>query len=192
MTIRVRGQQQRARDTRTLILQTAKTLFLARGFDAVSIEEIAKTAGLGKGTVLAHFSEKLNILAVFLAETIDQCVETVANLQQPFFPDRLARALLPLIERLLSDHAYLRLMVSDRVVALELINPSLTQLKFQLSKGLAMSRVTHSSIATELVLASVFDVAIVAFREKALAPDAEVDIGRAIVNRLSFILRDSL
>lgn len=192
MTIRVTGQQQRSRDKRVLILETARTLFALEGFDAVSLEAIARTAGIGKGTVLAHFSEKATILAIFLGETITRCVVEIKQARQPLFPDRVATVLLPLLENLLADHAYLRLMISDRPVALAQIMPGLNELKFELAKALAMSGLAHPAIASELVLASIVDVANSAARQRAADPASNFDIGRALINRLSYILRDPL
>lgn len=192
MTIRVTGQQQRSRNKRILILETARTLFATEGFDNVSLEAIAKNAGIGKGTVLAHFSEKATILAIFLGETIFACVAAVKEARQPLFPDRVATVLLPLLENLLADHAYLRLMISDRPVALAQIMPALNELKFELAKALALSGLAHPAIASELVLASIVDVANSAARQRAAEPGSDFDIGRALINRLSYILRDPL
>jgi AcrR family transcriptional regulator len=192
MSFRVTGQQQRSRDKRALILATARQLFMEQGFDPVSIETIARAAGIGKGTVLAHFSEKATILAIFLAETIDGCISAVRQARQPLFPDRVATTLLPLLEQLLADHAYLRLMISDRPVALAQILPGLDELKFELAKGLAISGLAHPAIAAELVLASIVDVANSAARQRAADPASRFDIGRALLNRLSYILRDPL
>ena len=99
---------------------------------------------------------------------------------------------LPLLENLLTDHAYLRLMISDRPVALAQIMPGLNELKFELAKALTMSGLGHPAIAAELVLASIVDVANNAARQKAADPGVSLDIGRALINRLSYILRDPL
>jgi AcrR family transcriptional regulator len=192
MTARVTGQQERSRQTRILVLETARTLFAAEGFDAVSLEAIAREAGIGKGTVLAHFSEKASILAIVLGESIQRTIEAVQSAKLPLFPDRLANVLMPLLEQLLADHAYLRLMVSDRPVALAQILPALDELKFEMANALAASGLAHPAIATELVLASVLDVANGAARLKLAEPDEPIDAGRALLNRLSYLLRDPM
>ena len=48
--------------TRTSILQAAQDLFLARGFDAVSVREIADKADVSPTTVFAHFPQKEALL----------------------------------------------------------------------------------------------------------------------------------
>lgn len=44
--------------TRTAILEAARDLFLERGFDAVSVREIADKADVSPTTVFAHFPQK--------------------------------------------------------------------------------------------------------------------------------------
>jgi AcrR family transcriptional regulator len=48
--------------TRTAILQAAQDLFLERGFDAVSVREIADRADVSPTTVFAHFPQKEALL----------------------------------------------------------------------------------------------------------------------------------
>ncbi|MEV0133300.1 TetR family transcriptional regulator [Dactylosporangium sp. NPDC050688] len=48
--------------TRALILQAAQELFLERGFDAVSVREIADRADVSPTTVFAHFPQKEALL----------------------------------------------------------------------------------------------------------------------------------
>lgn len=48
--------------TRALILQAAQELFLERGFDAVSVREIADKADVSPTTVFAHFPQKEALL----------------------------------------------------------------------------------------------------------------------------------
>jgi AcrR family transcriptional regulator len=53
-------------EKRPLILQAATEVFAEQGFAAVTVAEIAKRAGIGKGTVYEYFSSKDDLLfAVF-------------------------------------------------------------------------------------------------------------------------------
>jgi len=48
-----------AKDERkTMILQAAGKIFIAKGFEGTKIEDIAKEAGIGKGTVYEYFESK--------------------------------------------------------------------------------------------------------------------------------------
>jgi AcrR family transcriptional regulator len=75
---------------RTQIIEGAREIFLARGFDAASMGDIAKAAGVSKGTLYVYFKNKEELFAaivqceclshaegVFGVDIDDQDVETV-------------------------------------------------------------------------------------------------------------------
>jgi AcrR family transcriptional regulator len=70
--------QQRSEETRTKIIDAAIKLFSTRGFNAASVDDICKEAGISKGAFYHHFESKQ---ALFLAlldgwlETIDAAIE---------------------------------------------------------------------------------------------------------------------
>lgn len=49
--------------TRSAVLDAAKALFVAKGFDATSVDEIARAANCSKGAVYHHFPDKQSIFA---------------------------------------------------------------------------------------------------------------------------------
>lgn len=49
-------------DKRRKIAQSVCVLFIQKGFNSVSISEIAKTAGIGKGTIYEYFTNKEDII----------------------------------------------------------------------------------------------------------------------------------
>ena len=55
------------RDTRQAILDTAKTLFSQRGYNDVSIGEIAGALGISKGNLTYYFKKKEEIMEAILA-----------------------------------------------------------------------------------------------------------------------------
>ena len=57
-------------DKRRQILEGARAVFLAQGFDAASMGEIARTAGVSKGTLYVYFDSKE---ALFEAIAHEQC-----------------------------------------------------------------------------------------------------------------------
>lgn len=54
------------REKRVAILDAARTHFFEKGFDAVTIEGVAATAGVSKMTVYGHFSDKQTLFAAFV------------------------------------------------------------------------------------------------------------------------------
>lgn len=57
------AKQKRAQIARAKIIKAASKMFATQGFDGTKTEDIAKEAGVSKGTVFAHFGDKLYLLA---------------------------------------------------------------------------------------------------------------------------------
>ena len=75
----------RKAQNRAAILAAARTLFTARGFSAVGLEEVAAAAGLTRRTIYAHFPSKVELLVAL----VDHVHRTS---QSPDFGRRLAHA----------------------------------------------------------------------------------------------------
>jgi len=63
-------KDQKAR-TRSTILQAARDLFAARGYEAATMRELATRAGVAVGTINLHFADKTSLLAAALDEDIE-------------------------------------------------------------------------------------------------------------------------
>lgn len=61
-----------AKNTREQILQNAKMLFTLHGYNAVSIQDIAKECGISKGNLTYYFSKKEQILEALLDASADE------------------------------------------------------------------------------------------------------------------------
>lgn len=70
-----RRRQARGEATRLKVLKTAETLFKAHGFDATSMSDVAKGAGVGVGTLYHHFPDK----RALLLDLIDRLGDRVAS-----------------------------------------------------------------------------------------------------------------
>lgn len=72
--------------TRKAILDAAITLFTRKGFDKTSIEELAKEAGIGKGTVYTYFKTKSDILKAFCEDELEFVHAELARKANPDTP----------------------------------------------------------------------------------------------------------
>jgi AcrR family transcriptional regulator len=74
--------------TRSAVLDAAKALFVAKGFEATSVEDIAKLSESSKGAVYHHFSDKKELFAeVFRASEaaiIQTTVESMVESAPPW------------------------------------------------------------------------------------------------------------
>jgi AcrR family transcriptional regulator len=84
--------------TRSLIMERARILFSRRGFDAASMEDIARQVGIRKASLYAHFRGKQAIFREVFASVLDEYARflggTLASLSgQALLKDRLASLL---------------------------------------------------------------------------------------------------
>ncbi|MEZ6232811.1 MAG: helix-turn-helix domain-containing protein [Phycisphaerales bacterium] len=63
-----RTQKQRRETSRAAILAAAREAFMDRGFDAVSLQEIVKGAGMTRGALYHQFSDKAAVLRAVVQE----------------------------------------------------------------------------------------------------------------------------
>lgn len=69
IVINSRGRRERKKlEIRARILEAAIELFSRRGLEAVTVEEVAEAADIGKGTVYNYFSTKEDIVVAFMAD----------------------------------------------------------------------------------------------------------------------------
>jgi AcrR family transcriptional regulator len=65
------------------ILEAAGTLFIAQGYGAVSMDAIAKAAGVSKATLYAHFASKDRLFATIIGGACQQNLVASAFLPDP-------------------------------------------------------------------------------------------------------------
>lgn len=81
---------------RTLLLDAARRLIAERGADAVSMDDIAAAAGVGKGTVFRRFGSRARLMMVLLDEDERRLQQAFLFGPPPLGPDA------PPLERLLA------------------------------------------------------------------------------------------
>jgi AcrR family transcriptional regulator len=60
------------RDLKTCILSEANRLFVGRGYNAVSMREIAEVCGVSKAALYYHFRDKENLFIALLEDYLDE------------------------------------------------------------------------------------------------------------------------
>jgi AcrR family transcriptional regulator len=58
------------RDTRTVILSTARELFMSQGYAATSMRQVARRTGIAKATIYHYFKDKRDLMEQLVAEAI--------------------------------------------------------------------------------------------------------------------------
>lgn len=72
-------REEKKRKTKKAILAAAIELFGRYGFEQTSIEQLAKAAGVGKGTVYSYFATKREILQAFYEDELEYVHEQLAS-----------------------------------------------------------------------------------------------------------------
>jgi TetR/AcrR family transcriptional repressor of mexJK operon len=95
---------------RRQVLDAATELFMAQGYGAVSMDAVARTAGVSKATLYAHFPSKDALFATIVRDR-----GLINQLDNSLFPDHVAnlRATLEAIGRRI-----LRFMLQERTLAI--------------------------------------------------------------------------
>jgi AcrR family transcriptional regulator len=65
------------------VLDAARRLFMARGYEAATIRDIAAEAGLSTGAVFASFQDKTDLFNAVMAEDFQRLIEGLRQGEQP-------------------------------------------------------------------------------------------------------------
>lgn len=75
------GHERRKNATRALVLSAAGRLVDDSGADALSLDEIAASAGISRATLFNHFHSRDELLAELLSPVFDECLEALEALR---------------------------------------------------------------------------------------------------------------
>ena len=107
---------------RELIMSTAKSLFIEKGFRGTTIAMIADTAGIAKGSVYSYFSSKLEIVKALLLQVDENAQAIVEQLLTTNKSKRaeLVEAYLSLqFQDILNERSFTQVFINDEIVALD-------------------------------------------------------------------------
>jgi len=79
-------REKKKEQTRSAILKAALHLFSKKGYDNTSIDELARLAGVGKGTIYTYFQSKSEIFLAFCEEQLQFVYQELADKSDPDAP----------------------------------------------------------------------------------------------------------
>lgn len=114
-------QRQQADRTREQLLETARRLFIEKGYAATPLEEVVAQAGMTRGALYHHFKDKRALFDAVVERTIEEMGDRVASVSKARVarqakhknhPDRYVEALAVLLDEF-GDPATRRLVLMD-------------------------------------------------------------------------------
>lgn len=116
-------RKRRREEKERAILEAAKALFLEKGLEAATMEELSQRAGLGKGTLYFYFKGKEEIALRLLSEGVGGLFEEMERvLASPLGPrDKLREFVKAFLKYYEGNKAFFRIFVFGRKPARELL-----------------------------------------------------------------------
>jgi AcrR family transcriptional regulator len=74
---KISPKEQKVRVTMGVILQEANNLLACRGFDLMTMDEVAAAVGIGKPSLYRHFSSKEELAAAAMAHLLERVLEVI-------------------------------------------------------------------------------------------------------------------
>src|SRR5918994_217025 len=133
MTPVKRAPSQRAQQTRLRIIEAARDLFVAGGYGATSLQDVADRAGVAVQTVYFAFGNKRTLLKELVDVTVAGDDEPVATMDRPWFRAALDAP---------TAQEHLRLQVGGARAVLERVAP--------------VTRVLDAAVATDPEVAAMW------------------------------------
>jgi len=81
MTARSLKAERGVKDKRRRILDAARKLLVARGFQDIVLDDVARDAGVAKGTLFLYFPSKDAIVSAALADLVERMGAVIAELE---------------------------------------------------------------------------------------------------------------
>ncbi len=106
------------RERREQLIDVGRTLFADKGFEVVTVEEIASTAEVSKPVVYEHFGGKEGLYAVVVDREMNQLLTTISGALQGNHPRQLlGQAAMALFDYIESHPDGFRILVRDSPVS---------------------------------------------------------------------------
>ncbi|PZG21156.1 TetR/AcrR family transcriptional regulator [Micromonospora craterilacus] len=162
-------RSQRAADTRRRILDAAHDLFVANGYGATNLQEVADRAGVAIQTIYFVFGNKRKLLKELVDVTIAGDDEPIATMNRPWFRDAIAAetadALLRAHVRGTSEILHRAAAITDMVATAAASDAEIAQLwpngeqpRLQVHLAAAEALVTKPGARTDITAETAADI----------------------------------
>ncbi|MCU9836299.1 TetR/AcrR family transcriptional regulator [Ruegeria sp. WL0004] len=106
-----RPPQKRRLETRARLLAESARLVAAQGYAGLRVEDVVEAAGVAKGTLFSHFTDKDGLLAVLIGAKVMRLIDEMENAAPPADLPQLMRHLVPLLDFVASDRVIFDLLL---------------------------------------------------------------------------------
>lgn len=106
-----RPPQKRRLETRARLLAEAARLVDAQGYAGLRVEDVVEAAGVAKGTLFSHFSDKDGLLAVLIGDEVMRLIDGMEAAPPPKDLPQLMERLEPLLDFVASDRVIFDLLL---------------------------------------------------------------------------------
>ncbi len=115
-------REEKKKQTGRAIMDAAIKLFSEKGFENTSVDELAREAGVGKGTIYGYFKTKSEIFLAFCEEEIEYAFADLARKRDPDAPllDQLHTLFMGQFRYVTRDRDFGRIMVREMIFPKEL------------------------------------------------------------------------
>ena len=138
------GGVREAKKAQTLrsIMDAAIKLFSKKGFEKTSVDELARAAGVGKGTIYGYFKTKSEIFLAFCEEELDYAFADLAKKRDPDAPliDQLHTLFMGQFRYVTKDRDFGRILAREMIFPKELTHEKVKKLEEPLSRPLPTGR----------------------------------------------------
>jgi AcrR family transcriptional regulator len=131
MTTVVSRRKRKKIIARSQILSAAIDLFSRRGLDAVTIDDIAAAADVGKGTIYNYFATKEDIVVAFMADLEARMAPTIARFRPGERPVHRVLAEYILLHFRLKEpyHAFVRVFLAQMFIDTQRFLPYMVEMQ---------------------------------------------------------------
>src|SRR5205085_1885592 len=84
-----RSRTQAAEERRSAILAAALEEFTARGYEGARLDDVAKRAGIAKGTIYLYFADKETLFQALVRSMVHPVLGTLEKLPDADIPERV-------------------------------------------------------------------------------------------------------